>query len=91
DIILRYEADRFLCFLPGTEPPGGEVFGRRVLSACQRSSRLRGLTLDIGLAVYRPRGDPEQVLADAEEALTACRAAPEAVLGTLSGTLIYRR
>ncbi len=81
DIILRYEADRFLCFLPGTEPPGGEVFGRRVLSACQRSPRLRELTLDIGLAVYRARGDPEQVLADAEEALTARRAAPEVTGG----------
>jgi GGDEF domain-containing protein len=76
DIILRYEADRFLCFLPGTERPGGEAFGRRVLAACQRSPRLRGLTLDSGLAVYRAGGDPERVLADAEEALTAGRAAP---------------
>lgn len=81
DIILRYEADRFLCFLPGTERPGGEAFGRRVLSACQRLPRLHGLTLDTGLAVYRARGHPERVLADAEEALRARRAAPEVTGG----------
>jgi len=83
DIILRYEADRFLCFLPGTEQSGGEAFGRRVLSACQRSPRLRGLTLDTGLAVYRTPGVPERVLADAEEALRARRAAPKATGGTV--------
>ena len=75
DVILRYGADQFLCFLPGTELEGSKRFAARAASACQQSGRLRGLVVDCGQAVYRPREDPETVLGDAERDLAARRAA----------------
>jgi len=69
DVVLRYGADQFLCFLPGTEVEGGKRFAARVASACQQSGRLRGLVVDCGQAVYRPREVPETVLGDAERDL----------------------
>lgn len=78
DVVLRYGADQFLCFLPGTGPEGGKRFAARVASTCQQSGRLRGLAVDCGQAVYRAREDPETVLGNAERDLAARRAATAA-------------
>lgn len=69
DSILRHGADEFLCFLPRTDRTGGEGFIRRVTKACQASNRLRGLTLDYGLAVYEEGMSSDLVVADTERDL----------------------
>lgn len=76
DTILRYAPDRFLCFLPRTDRKGAEAFGRRVLAACAQNPRLRALSLQFGLAQYRPRGVAEQMLADVERDLQTKSPAP---------------
>jgi diguanylate cyclase (GGDEF)-like protein len=78
DVVLRYGADQFLCFLPGTELEGGKRFAARVASACQQSGRLRELAVDCGQAVYHAREDPETVLGNAERELAARRTATAA-------------
>lgn len=69
DLVLRYGADQFLCLLVGTPREGAECFVRRVHNACQRVPRLRNLTLDVGVAVYRSGADPEALVAEAERNL----------------------
>jgi diguanylate cyclase (GGDEF)-like protein len=69
DTILRYGPDRFLCFLPRTDPKGARAFARRVIEACQRNPRLRDLCLSFGIAEYHPGSGPEKLLADVDGAL----------------------
>ncbi len=71
DTILRYGADRFLCFLPRTDRKGAQAFGGRVIGACNRSPRLREILLSFGLAEYRPGGNAEILLADVERDLAS--------------------
>lgn len=71
DTILRYSADRFLCFLPRTDRKGAQAFGGRVIGACNRSPRLREILLSFGLAEYRPGGNAEILLADVERDLSS--------------------
>lgn len=74
DIVTRYGPDQFLCFLPGTEQRGAETFLRRLEKARLQSARLRGLTLDHGLTVYRKGDQPDALLAGLERELKAKRA-----------------
>lgn len=69
DSVLRYGADEFLCLLPRTDSAGGVAFVRRVQQALQRSSRLRHVKLDAGLAVYKAGRDVNLTLASAERDL----------------------
>ncbi len=74
DIVVRYESDEFLCVLPATDSPGGEVFLRRAEGALRSSSRLRELTLDFGLATYSPETNLDVLLVDAEKDMERRRA-----------------
>jgi diguanylate cyclase (GGDEF)-like protein len=69
DTTLRYGPDRFLCFLPRTDPNGARAFARRVIEACRRNPRLRDLLISYGIAEYHPGSGPEKLLADVEGAL----------------------
>lgn len=71
DTVLRHGADEFLCLLPRTDQAGGQAFTRRVAAACQSAGRLRGLTLDFGIAVYKAGLDSDQVLAEVERNVAA--------------------
>jgi polar amino acid transport system substrate-binding protein len=75
DTLLRYGADEFLCFLPGTPREGGEAFIRRVRAALKQVTRLRTLVLDAGVAVYQEGGNAEAVLAEAEGQLSETKSA----------------
>jgi diguanylate cyclase (GGDEF)-like protein len=78
DTILRYGADRFLCFLPRTDRKGAQAFGDRVIAACRRNSRLHEVSLTFGLAEYRPGGNAEILLTDVERDLSSQKPAPVA-------------
>ena len=66
DTVLRYDADRFLCFLPRTDHAGAEAFARRVCEACRRNTRLKDLPYSFGSAEYRAAGNSEQILSEVE-------------------------
>jgi diguanylate cyclase (GGDEF)-like protein len=74
DIVLRYGADEFLCFLPGTSGEGGAAFVRRVRAALKQIIRLRALILDVGIAVYTQGQNGETILAEAERRLAEAQA-----------------
>jgi diguanylate cyclase (GGDEF)-like protein len=71
DAIMRHASDAFLCFLPRTDRDGGDGFIHRALKACQAASRLRGLSLDYGVAVHTAGVDPDQVVVEVERDLEA--------------------
>jgi len=74
DSVLRYGPDEFLCLLPRTDSAGGAAFVRRVQQALQRSTRLRNLKLDAGLAIYEAGRDVNLTLSSAEKDLHSRRA-----------------
>ncbi len=84
DSVLRYEGDQFLCVLAGTPREGAGAFVRRVQTALERTSRLRTLTLDFGIASYREGMDVEALLAEAEGELTSKLAAGEPPSGSFA-------
>jgi len=75
DTLLRYGADEFLCFLPGTPREGAEAFIRRVRAALKQVTRLRALVLDAGMAVYQEGRNAEAALAEAERQLSEAKSA----------------
>lgn len=77
DTVLRHGPDEFLCFLPGTRAESAGFFIRRLAGECARRPRLRGLTIDFGVAGYHTGMHPETVLGDAERNLTARRVSSE--------------
>lgn len=80
DLVLRYAADQFLCLLVGTPQEGSEYFLQRAHNACGRVPRLRNLTLEAGIAVYKAGSDPDALLAEAERNLALKKQAGMPVL-----------
>ena len=76
DTVLRYEADRFLCFLARTDRTGAEAFASRVREACAKDSRLRSVSLSYGIAEYRQGDDADQILVKAERGASKTATAP---------------
>ncbi len=70
DTILRYGADRFLCFLTRTDRKGAQAFGGRVIAACRRHPRLSQIDLTFGLAEYSQGGKPDVLLGEVERDLS---------------------
>lgn len=78
DVVARWSGREFLMLLPNTDQQGADVAARRVRDAVQAPARERvadatpAITLAHGVATLRD--GPEQLLADAEDALGRTRA-----------------
>src|SRR5262249_44801100 len=81
DVIARYGGEEFVCLMPRSQPAGLKVKAERIRERIASEAFVIGLeavtvTVSIGIAHFPHDGDsPESVLAAADRALYAAKAA----------------
>jgi diguanylate cyclase (GGDEF)-like protein len=80
DACFRWGGDEFAVLLPRTGPERAELVANRVRAAIARDVRVPGgdgMGISVGVAELRPDQAPDELLAAADQALLAAKAARE--------------